>query len=204
MTQPLPPPADNLTWHPHTVTRAMREELNGHRGATLWYTGLSGSGKSTLANEVTALLHARGVRTYLLDGDNIRQGLNRGLGFSEADRRENIRRIAEVARLFTDAGLVTGTAFISPFREERALARSLQPDSFIEIYVRADLATCEGRDPKGLYASARAGKITGFTGIDSPYEEPEAPELVVDTARNSPAQCAELVVRELQRRQIIP
>ncbi|MCC5876832.1 MAG: adenylyl-sulfate kinase [Candidatus Sumerlaeia bacterium] len=194
----------NLKWHDHAVTRTMREELNGHRGCTLWYTGLSGSGKSTLANEVSAALHAMGVRTYVLDGDNIRQGLNRGLSFSEEDRRENIRRIAEVAKLFSDAGLVTGAAFISPYREERALARSLQPDTFLEIHVKADLATCEKRDPKGLYAKARAGEIRQFTGIDAPYEEPQNPEVVVDTAKNSLADCARLVVHALKQRRLIP
>lgn len=200
----LPEVVANLTWHDHAVTREMREKLNGHRGATLWYTGLSGSGKSTLANEVASALHAMGARTYVLDGDNIRQGLNRGLGFSDDDRRENIRRIAEVARLFSDAGLITGTAFISPFREERALARSLQPDSFIEIYVKADLATCEARDPKGLYARARSGEIASFTGIDSPYEEPKAPEVVVDTSRHPLDQCTRLVLGTLMERGILP
>lgn len=194
----------NLKWHDHAVTRSMREDLNGHRGCTLWYTGLSGSGKSTLANEVSAALHSMGVRTYLLDGDNIRQGLNRGLGFTEEDRRENIRRIAEVARLFTDAGLVTGTAFISPHREERALARSLQPETFLEVHVKADLVTCEKRDPKGLYARARAGEIQNFTGIDSPYEEPESPEVVVDTGRDSLADCARKVIQVLKQRKFIP
>jgi adenylylsulfate kinase len=200
----MPRPADNLTWHPPAVTAEMRAALNGHRGATLWFTGLSGSGKSTIANAVAWQLHAMGVRTYVLDGDNVRQGLNKGLGFSEADRRENIRRIAEVARLFTDAGIINLTAFISPFRADRAAARAIQPASFLEVYIRAPLAVCEARDPKGLYRRARAGEIPDFTGIDSPYEEPEAPEIVVDTARHDIAGCADIVVAALRQRGIIP
>lgn len=203
----LPKPADNLTWHAPAVTPAMREALNGHRGATLWFTGLSGSGKSTLANAVAAALHARGVRTYVLDGDNVRQGLNRGLTFSAEDRRENIRRIAEVAKLFTDAGIVNLTAFISPFREDRALARALQPgeNRFLEVYVAADLATCEARDPKGLYRKARAGEIADFTGVSasSPYEPPEAPDVTVDTGAQSLAECVAVLLRDLERRGVI-
>jgi adenylylsulfate kinase len=186
----------------------MREELNGHRGATLWFTGLSGAGKSTLANEVALALHRRGVRTYVMDGDNIRQGLNRGLSFSTEDRKENIRRIAEVARLFTDAGLVNLTAFISPFRDDRAAARALQPEPnhFLEVYVEADVETCAARDPKGLYKKALAGEITGFTGVskDAPYEAPLAAEIVANTSRFSLAQCTALVLAELERRGIIP
>lgn len=194
----------NLTWHRHSVDRADRHALNGHRGATLWFTGLSGAGKSTLANEVAAALHARGVRTYVLDGDNVRHGLNKDLGFSATDRVENIRRVGEVAKLLTDAGLVVLTAFISPFRADRELARSLQPADFLEVHVHADLATCESRDPKGLYRKARAGEIRDFTGIDSPYEAPESPDVRVDTGANSLADCAGQVVAELERRGIVP
>lgn len=198
-----PNPAENLTWHDQVVTRAMREQRNGHRGAVLWYTGLSGSGKSTLANAVSAALFAMGCQTYVLDGDNVRHGLNKGLGFSPEDRAENLRRVAEVARLFADAGMLTGVAFISPYRRERELARALDPAAFVEIYVKADVATCEARDPKGLYAKARAGEIKGFTGIDDPYEEPLDPEITVETGRFPPEECVRIVLRELQRRCII-
>ncbi len=194
----------NLTWHRPAVTRAGREALNRHRGATLWFTGLSGSGKSTLANAVAAELHRRGVRTYVLDGDNIRQGLNKDLDFSADGRVENIRRIGEVAKLFTDAGLVTLTAFISPYREDRALARSLQPEDFVEVHVDADLATCESRDPKGLYGKARAGEIANFTGIDAPYEAPENPEIRVDASNRSVGECAAQIVAALEERGIVP
>ncbi len=196
----------HLTWHHHAATRDMREELNGHKGVTLWFTGLSGSGKSTLANEVAGCLHERGVRTYVLDGDNIRQGLNKGLGFSAEDRKENIRRIAEVAKLFTDAGIVNLTAFISPYREDRDAARALQPDGgdFLEVFVKADLSVCEERDPKGLYKKARAGQIKGFTGIDDPYEEPLQPEITVETDVQSLEECVTLIVTELEQRGIVP
>ncbi len=197
----------NLTWHHHSVTRDMREELNGHRGATLWFTGLSGSGKSTLANELAAALHEHGVRTYVLDGDNIRQGLNKGLGFSPEDRKENIRRIGEVAKLFTDAGVLNMTAFISPYREDRESAKALQPgtDQFLEIYVKADLAVCEERDPKGLYKKARSGEIKSFTGVspDAPYEEPENADLVVDTGKMGLKECVLAVVELLRERGIV-
>ncbi|MEM1418690.1 MAG: adenylyl-sulfate kinase [Myxococcota bacterium] len=198
------PKAENLTWHRGEVSRAERERARGHRGATLWLTGLSGSGKSTLANRVDAKLHARGCITYVLDGDNVRHGLNRDLGFAPEERKENIRRIGEVARLFTDAGVIVLTAFISPYREDRARARALLEDGdFIEIHVDADLATCESRDPKGLYAKARAGEIRGFTGIDAPYEAPEAPELRVDTSAQDPDACADAVVAFLEARGIL-
>jgi sulfate adenylyltransferase len=194
----------NLTWHQHSVKRADREKLNGHKGATIWFTGLSGSGKSTLANEVAGFLHERGARTYVLDGDNIRQGLNKDLGFSAEARVENIRRIGEVAKLFTDAGVINLTAFISPYRADREIAKQLQDaESFLEVYVEADLATCEQRDPKGLYKKARAGQIKNFTGIDDPYEAPENPALVVNTAKHSLAECVALVVGELERRGIV-
>ena len=195
----------NLTWHHSTVVREQREKLNGHKGATLWFTGLSASGKSTLANEVAAILHERGVRTYVLDGDNIRQGLNKNLGFSPEDRAENIRRIGEVAKLFTDAGVVNMAAFISPYRADRALASAVQtPETFLEIYVKADLSVCESRDPKGLYKKARAGQIKDFTGISAPYEEPENPAMVIDTGVHSIFDSAQLVVAELEKRGIIP
>jgi len=174
--------ATNIVWHAHTVTRDEREAKFGHRGCTIWLTGLSGSGKSTLANALDDVLLQRGIRSFVLDGDNIRHGLNKDLGFSPEDRTENIRRIGEVAKLFTDAGVINVTAFISPYREDRNRARAAQKEGdFIEVYVRASLEECERRDTKGLYARARAGQIKEFTGISAPYEEPEAAELVVET-----------------------
>ena len=164
------------------VTREDRERRNGHRGQVVWFTGLSGAGKSTLANALAAALHAEGKRTYVLDGDEVRRGLSRDLGFTEADRAENIRRIAEVARILMDAGLIVMTAFISPFRRERELARQcIGADDFLEVYVDTPLEICERRDPKGLYRKARSGRLPNMTGIDSPYEPPEAPRLVLRT-----------------------
>ena len=174
--------ATNVTWHEHRVSAADRQKLMGHRGALLWFTGLSGAGKSTVANAVDHLLNKRGVHTYVLDGDNVRMGLNKNLGFSPEDRTENIRRIGEVGKLFADAGLITLTAFISPYREDRDAARALfEEGQFLEVYVKASLETCEARDPKGLYKKARAGEIKGFTGIDAPYEEPQNPEITLDS-----------------------
>jgi bifunctional enzyme CysN/CysC len=178
-----------------SITRAEREKLNGHKGRVIWFTGLSGSGKSTIANALEVALHARGQRTYILDGDNIRQGLNKDLGFTDADRVENIRRIAEVARLMMDAGLTVMTAFISPFRRERAMARELiGADNFVEVFVNTSLQVCEQRDVKGLYKKARSGQIPNMTGINSPYEAPEAPEFVIDGAVMSVAQAVDLLV----------
>ncbi len=174
--------ATNVTWHDHRVTKDERCKQNGHKGAVLWFTGLSGSGKSTIANTVDHKLFEMGKHTFVLDGDNIRMGLNKNLGFSPEDRTENIRRIGEVSKLYTDAGTLVMTAFISPYREDRDQVREIMGDGeFIEVYVKASLETCEGRDPKGLYKKARAGEIKGFTGIDAPYEEPEKAELVLDS-----------------------
>ena len=182
----------HVIWHEPTISRADRERLNGHRSAILWFTGLSGSGKSTLSHAIEDHLYRQGVRTYVLDGDNIRKGLCKDLGFTDADRTENIRRIGEVSRLMLEAGLIVMTAFISPFRKDRDLARSLvSAGDFIEIHCAADLAVCEGRDPKGLYKKARAGQIPEFTGITSPYEEPLSPEVVLETGRFSVDQCVE-------------
>lgn len=178
--------ATNIVWHHSKVTKEDRQKLNGHKSVVLWFTGLSGAGKSTLSVEVEKELHQRGIRTYILDGDNIRHGLNKDLGFSAEDRKENIRRIGEVAKLMVDAGIVTLTAFISPYREDREMVRQLLGEKeFIEIYVKCSLEECERRDPKGLYKKARAGEIKGFTGIDDPYEEPENPELVVETDKQT-------------------
>lgn len=171
----------NIVWHDPRVSREMREKLNGHRSALLWFTGLSGAGKSTLAHAVEERLHEMGVRTYVLDGDNVRHGLCGDLGFSEVARRENIRRIGEASKLFVDAGIVVLTAFISPFRSDREQVRNLLGDDFIEIYCNTPLDVCESRDVKGLYKRARAGEIKDFTGISSPYEVPESAEVVVET-----------------------
>ncbi|WP_166820257.1 adenylyl-sulfate kinase [Thalassoroseus pseudoceratinae] len=189
----------NITWHDHSVSSEDRAKLNGHTGCVLWFTGLSGCGKSTIANTVDHLLHSEGVHTYVLDGDNIRHGLNKNLGFSPEDRTENIRRIGEVAKLFADAGTVTLTAFISPYRADRDQVREIMPEgSFIEVYVNASLETCEKRDPKGLYKKARAGEIKGFTGIDAPYEEPEKAELVLDSDNKGIDELAKEVVEYLK------
>ncbi|MCL5023582.1 MAG: adenylyl-sulfate kinase [Nitrospirae bacterium] len=173
---------DNVVWHECLVHREDRNSLNNHRSGLVWFTGLSASGKSTLAHNVEKELHARGIRTYVLDGDNVRHGLNSNLGFSAEDRKENIRRIGEVAKLMVDAGLVVFTAFISPYREDRdAVRRLFGEDHFYEIYVRCSLEECERRDPKGLYKKARAGIIKNYTGVSAPYEAPETPEFVIDT-----------------------
>jgi adenylylsulfate kinase len=178
--------ATNVHWHQGKITREDREKLNKHKGICLWYTGLSGSGKSTIAVRVEEKLFEMGVHTYILDGDNIRHGLNKNLGFSPEDRTENIRRIGEVSKLFVDAGIVVGTAFISPYRKDRDQVRELLPEGrFVEIFVKADLETCEARDPKGLYQKARAGEINDFTGISAPYEEPLNPELIINTTEET-------------------
>jgi adenylylsulfate kinase len=189
----------NIVWHAHTVTREEREQKFGHRGATIWLTGLSGCGKSTLANALDAALIERGIRSYVLDGDNIRHGLNKDLGFSPEDRTENIRRIGQVARLFTDAGIINSTAFISPYRADRDAAREIQKDGdFIEVYVKASVEACEQRDTKGLYAKARAGQIKEFTGISAPYEEPASPEVTVDTEAQTVEESLAVIVKYLE------
>lgn len=198
------PKASNIVWHPAGISRDDREKAQGHRAAVLWFTGLSGSGKSTLTNAVQDLLVARGVRTYILDGDNVRHGLNSDLSFSPEDRVENIRRIAEVAKLFVDAGVVVLTAFISPYRADRAQARAINADRFVEVHVHADLAVCEARDPKGLYKKARAGAIADFTGISAPYEAPESPEVRVDTGTTSVEDGARIVVAYLESIGLVP
>lgn len=197
--------ASNIVWHQAAVSRQDRAALRGHGSAILWFTGLSGSGKSTMANGVNGELHRRGVAGYVLDGDNVRHGLCRDLGFTDADRVENIRRIGEVARLFLDAGIITLTAFVSPFQGDRDRARALaSPGDFLEIYCAADLATCEQRDPKGLYAKARAGQIKHFTGLDSPYEPPRNPELVIQTGDCSLQEGIDQVLSTLEQRRLIP
>jgi adenylylsulfate kinase len=195
----------NIVWHHSSVDRAARAHQKGHRSAILWFTGLSGAGKSTLANAVNSALFEQGLACYVLDGDNIRHGLCTDLGFSDADREENIRRIGEVAKLFLDAGVVVLTAFVSPFRADRDKARALvEEGDFVEIHCAADLGVCEERDTKGLYAKARAGTIKDFTGISSPYEAPEQPELRVDTGTQSLDDCVTQVVAYLIQAAIIP
>lgn len=197
--------SSNVVWHKHEVSRDDRERLNGHRSFVLWFTGLSGAGKSTLASAVEARLFALGCRSFVFDGDNVRHGLCSDLGFSEQDRRENIRRIGEMTRLFVEAGVIAMTAFISPFREDRQRVRDLlPPGEFIEVYCDCSLEVCEKRDVKGLYAKARAGLIPNYTGISSPYEAPQHPEIVVHTDRQSLEESVETVLSALRRLELIP
>ena len=190
---------NNIAWHEHMVPREARSELKGHKGALLWFTGLSAAGKSTIANAVDYKLNQRRFHTYLLDGDNVRHGLNKSLGFSAEDRAENIRRIGEVGKLMVDAGLIVCTAFISPYRRDRdAVRETITAGHFIEIFVDASLATCEARDPKGLYKQARAGKLKQFTGIDDPYEPPVKPELTLDSDSKGIEVLAEEIVDYLE------
>lgn len=207
----------NVHWHEHSVSRTEREALNRHKGCVVWFTGLSGCGKSTVSNLVDHKLHAAGLHSFVLDGDNVRHGLNAGpgmlkerhgeefakrfgLGFSAQDREENIRRIGCVAKLFADAGLIALTAFISPYRRDRdAVRASMAPGDFIEVLVDAPLEVCESRDPKGLYKKARAGELKGFTGIDDPYEAPEKPELVLHSDHKSAETLAEEVIAYLKK-----
>ena len=196
--------SDNVVWHHATVTRERGEQLNGHKSVILWFTGLSGAGKSTLAHAVEEELHLLCCRTFVLDGDNVRHGLCADLGFSVADRVENIRRIGEMAKLFLEAGVITLTAFISPFRKDRERVRSLVPHGeFLEIYCRCPLDVCEQRDVKGLYERARAGEIGDFTGISSPYEEPPNPELMVDSGHLPLETCVAQVLELLKARGVI-
>jgi bifunctional enzyme CysN/CysC len=191
--------SQNIHWQAIEVNKDAHAALNAQRPCIVWFTGLSGAGKSTIANIVEKKLHARGHHTYLLDGDNVRHGLNRDLGFTEADRVENIRRVAEVARLMVDAGLIVLVSFISPFRAERRMARALvQPDEFCEVFIDTPLAVAEQRDRKGLYSKARRGELKNFTGIDSPYEPPENPELRIDTVSDKAEDAAEAVIERLR------
>lgn len=191
--------ATNVTWHDHTVSVEDRLKLKGQKSAVLWFTGLSACGKSTVANTVDHILHEKGIHSFVLDGDNVRMGLNKNLGFSAEDRTENIRRIGEVAKLFCESGTLVLTAFISPYRLDRDKVREILDDGqFVEVYVNASLETCEARDPKGLYKKARAGEIKGFTGIDDPYEEPTNAELVLDADNKSIDELAQEVVAYLE------
>ena len=194
----------NVVWHDTEITKADREKRNGHKGVVIWMTGLSACGKSTVATELQKQLFERGCNVYILDGDNIRHGLNGDLGFSPADREENIRRIGQVAKLFAESGTIAITSFISPYRKDRDINRALMPDGeFIEIFVKASLAVCEERDPKGLYKKARAGIIPEFTGISAPYEEPLKPELVIETDKLSVEESVQKVIDYLLEKAII-
>jgi adenylylsulfate kinase len=198
--------ATNITWHEGHVSREERAALLKQKGATLWFTGLSGSGKSTIAYTLEHALVQRDRLAYVLDGDNIRHGLNKNLGFSAADREENIRRIGEVAKLFADCGVLTMTSFISPYRADRDKVRALHVEGklpFIEVYVNTPIDTCEQRDPKGLYKKARAGQLKGFTGIDDPYEAPLKPELTIDATNTSPQQATVLLIEYLEKQGIL-
>ncbi|MHC5115330.1 MAG: adenylyl-sulfate kinase [Planctomycetota bacterium] len=198
--------ATNITWHEGTVTRDERRKNLGQKGATVWFTGLSGSGKSTVAVALEQVLMQRGKHAYCLDGDNVRHGLNKNLGFSADDRAENIRRIGEVAKLFADSGMITIASFISPYREDRDAARKLHDEaglSFLEVYIDCPLEVAEERDPKGLYVKARAGEIKGFTGIDDPYEAPEQAELIVRTDQMSVAESVQAVLGLLEERSLL-
>jgi adenylylsulfate kinase len=198
--------ATNITWHEGHVGRDERSGLLKQKGVTIWFTGLSGSGKSTIAFTLEHALVQRGHLAYVLDGDNIRHGLNRNLGFSAADREENIRRIGEVAKLFADCAVITMTSFISPYRKDRDTVRQLHAAGnlpFVEVHVCTPLDTCEQRDPKGLYKKARAGELKNFTGIDDPYEEPQTPELTIDATSTSPAEAAALLLEYLEKQGIL-
>jgi len=196
-----PQKATNITWHEGSVSRAERQELLNQKGVTVWMTGLSASGKSTIACILEQILLHKKKHAYRLDGDNVRMGLNKNLGFSAEDRAENIRRIGEVAKLFTDAGVIAITSFISPYKKDRDLVRSsLKPGEFIEVYVHVSLAEAEKRDPKGLYKKARAGQLKNFTGIDDPYEAPEKPEILIETEKHKPEDAAKLILEYLEQR----
>ena len=193
---------NNIIWHNHKVSREDRERIKNQKGVTIWLTGLSGSGKSTIANELEYQLNKMNFHTYLLDGDNIRHGLNNDLGFNDSDRKENIRRISEVAKLFVDAGIITITAFISPFIEDRKRAREIIKD-FIEVYIDTPLEECIKRDPKGLYKKALNGEIQNFTGISSAYEPPTNPEIHINTLKNSPQEAAQIIINYLKEKNYI-
>jgi adenylylsulfate kinase len=199
------PKSKHIVWHPGNVSKADRETMLGHKSCTVWMTGLSGSGKSTLAVSLEKTLWGRGIHAFVLDGDNVRHGLNKDLGFSPADRTENIRRIGEVAKLFTEAGVINITAFISPYRADRDLARKLMANGdFIEVFVDCPIDVCEQRDPKGLYRKARAGQIPEFTGVSAPYEAPLSPEIVVNTGTQNELESLNIILRYLEHHGYVP
>ena len=194
----------DIVWHEHAIDKAARAAQNGHKAFVLWFTGLSGSGKSTIAGALEQELFRRGVHTYLLDGDNVRHGLCKGLGFSLADRQENLRRVGEASKLMVDAGLVVLAAFVSPYRADRDAIRALLPDGeFVEVFVDTPLAECEQRDPKGLYKKARAGEIKNFTGIDDPYEAPETPEVIAHSDSETPEESLAKIIAKLEEMKLI-
>jgi len=193
----------NIVWHDHGIKKEDREKILGQKAALLWFTGLSGSGKSTIASKLQKKLIADGKLVYILDGDNIRQGLNNDLRFSAKDRKENIRRIGEVAKLFVDSGIIVIASFISPYRSDRDDVRGKVDKSFIEVYVKCDLSECEKRDPKGLYKKARLGEIKNFTGIGDPYEEPKNHEIVIDTSNNNVSDCVDQIYEYIKNKKII-
>jgi adenylylsulfate kinase len=196
--------SNNITWHHSSITKQKRHLMNGHKSCVLWFTGLSGSGKSTLANAVDQALHREQYRSYVLDGDNIRHGLNRDLSFGAEDRKENIRRIGEVAKLFVDSGVIISSAFISPFLADRELVRKMfEPEEFIEIYLECPIGVCEDRDPKGLYKKARNGEITDFTGISSPYEPPIHPEITIESDKMTIDQSVRKIIAYLKNKKIL-
>ncbi|MFF5514287.1 adenylyl-sulfate kinase [Staphylococcus capitis] len=196
--------SNNITWHDSEVTKEERQNRNGHKSAVIWFTGLSGSGKSTVSVALEKALFNEGKQTYRLDGDNVRHGLNKNLGFSPEDRTENIRRIGEVAKLMVDAGSITVTAFISPYKQDRDNVRAiLEDDEFIEVYTKCSVEECENRDPKGLYKKARSGEIPEFTGISAPYEAPDHPEIILDTEHESIDQSVDRVIQYLKQHQYI-
>jgi adenylylsulfate kinase len=196
---------ENTVWHVHQVTSDERAEQKNQKACLLWYTGLSGSGKSTVANAVDDLLFKRGCHSYLLDGDNVRHGLNGDLGFSDTDRIENIRRISEVGKLFVDSGLIVSTAFISPFQSDRDMARKMLPEGrFFEVFIDTPIEICEQRDPKGLYGKARKGEIKNFTGIDSTYDVPVNPDIHIETAKMDVLACAQKVIEVLINKGLVP
>ena len=194
----------NTVWHEHSVYRKDREKMNGHKSVIIWFTGLSGSGKSTIAHALESTLHNKKIRTYVLDGDNIRQGLSKDLGFSDRDRTENIRRVGEVSKIMMEAGIIVLTAFISPFMKDRQIVRKLVGEGeFIEVYCDASLKICESRDTKGLYKKAREGKVQEFTGISSAYERPENPELVINSGQDTVENCVEIILNYLNEKKVI-
>lgn len=194
----------NIIWHEHLVERRDRNRMNKHRSGVVWFTGLSASGKSTIAHHLEKELFERGIRSYVLDGDNVRHGISSDLGFSREDRRENLRRIAETAKLFSDAGIVVLAAFISPYREDREFVREIVGNgNFFEVYVKCPVDVCEARDPKGLYKKAKAGEIKGYTGVDAPYEEPENPDMVLDTGAMDLESCVGTVLKFLDGKKFI-
>lgn len=195
---------NHVVWHKVNVNRQDRNRLNNHKSGLLWFTGLSASGKSTIAHSVEKKLFERGLRTYVLDGDNVRHGINSNLGFSREDRKENLRRIAEVSKLFVDAGILVLAAFISPYKEDREyIKKQFEGDNFLEIYVKCPVEECERRDPKGQYKKARAGIIKNYTGVSAPYEEPENPDLILDTEKKPLEECVDAVIDLLTKRGMV-